>query len=315
MAEVNLETFTPAERAYFDSRGEKPIENEAPEDTEAVDDSSDEAEVEAPEVEAKEEAETEDAETEKPEKPKDKKVSYNSLHAERERRKELERKNAELQEQFARADERLRMLFQAQQPEQPRQPTVPDPKDDPIGFMEWQKGEVERLASEQRQQQEAYQQQAQINAIDTAYKQSWAVFNTERPDALDAYQHFVNVTAAYLEMQGVPQQQINDLVQNEERKITVAAMQRGMNPAELIYEKAKTFGYMPKAAPEAETARKAEADIDRRQKAAVASKSLSSAGGTKANTPSAMDLASMSDEEFEEFRARNPRAYKQIMGG
>jgi len=312
---VELESFTPQERAYFESKGEKPIDVEAP-DTETVDDSTDEPESEAPEVEAKEEAETEDAETKEPEKPrKDQRVPLRKLQEEVNARRELERKNQELAEQFARADERLRMLFQAQQPEQPKAPAVPDPKDDPIGFMEWQKSEVERLATEQRQQQEVYQQQAQINAIDTAYKQSWAVFNTEKPDALDAYQHFVNVTAAYLEMQGVPQQQINDLVQNEERKITVAAMQRGMNPAELIYEKAKTFGYQPKAAAVDETAKKAEADIDRRQKAAVASKSLSSAGGSKANTPSAMDLANMSEEEFEEFRSRNPRAYKQIMGG
>jgi len=321
-----FETFTAGERAYIDSKGEKPVEDEAPlsenddveTETDAVEDESD-----APEAEAKEEADAEDEGAKEDKKKKDVgRVPLRKLREEEDRRKNVETERDTLKEQFARADERLRLLFQSQQQEQTREPPPPDKNQDPLGFMEWQQSQIERLAREQHAQQQSYQQQAQINAVDTAYKQAWGTFANKTPDALDAYQHFVTVTAGYLEMQGVPSDKINALVENEERKITVAAMQRGMNPAELIYEKAKAFGFQPKPVvtqqqKNDEAAQKAEADIERRQKGAAAAKSLSTAGGTRGGqSVTALDLASMSDDEFAEVRAKiGDRAFNKIMGG
>jgi hypothetical protein len=321
-----FETFTAGERAYIDSKGEKPVEDEAPlsenddveTETDAVEDESD-----APEAEAKEEADAEDEGAKEDKKKKDVgRVPLRKLREEEDRRKNVETERDQLKEQFARADERLRLLFQAQQQGQQKEQAPPDKAQDPLGFMEWQQTQIDKLASEQRAQQQSYQQQAQINAVDTAYKQAWGTFADKTPDALDAYQHFVTVTAGYLEMQGVPSDRINALVENEERKITVAAMQRGVNPAELIYEKAKAFGFQPKPVvtqqqKNDEAAQKAEADIERRQKGAAAAKSLSTAGGTRGGqSVTALDLASMSDDEFAEVRAKlGDKAFNKIMGG
>lgn len=320
-----FETFTPGERAYMDSKGEKPVADEAPPaedeavveaENEAVEDDSD-----APETEAKEENASDDEGAKEEKKKKDVgRVPLRKLREEEDRRKQVETERDTLKEQFARADERLKLLFNAQQ-QQAKEPAPPDKNQDPIGFMEWQQSQIERLEQGQRAQQEHHQRQSQIGQIDNAYKQSWSAFASKTPDALDAYQHFVNVTAGFLEMQGVSAEQINQLVENEERKITVAAMQRRVSPAELIYEKAKAFGFQPKPVvtqqqKNDEAAQKAEADVERRQKGAAAAKSLSTAGGSRGGQSiTAAELASMSDDEFDEVRSKlGDKAMRKLMG-
>jgi len=315
--ETQFETFTPSERAYFDSRGEKPVETEAPAEIERED--SDEGEdLEGSEVEAKEEAETEDKapeEEERPKKSKDQRVPLRKLQEEVNARRELEKKNAELAEQFARADERLRLLFEARQPKQ-EEVNPPNPTDDPIGFMEWQKAEVERLANEQRQTQESYQREQQINALDSAYKQSFAKTAAEKPDIADAYQHYIKVTELMLTRRGFSGQQLVDQIHNEERRVAAMALQNGVSPADWIYEDAMAMGYQPKAK-EVEQASKAEAEIERRQKAAPAARSLSTAGGSRGgNIPTAAELAKMPEEEFYSVLEKlSPSQKRQIMGG
>jgi hypothetical protein len=147
--------------------------------------------------------------------------------------------------------------------------------------------------------------------------QSWATFATEKPDALDAYGHYIAVTQRMLERRGFTGEALQTQVQNEERRVALQALQANVSPAEWIYEDAKMMGYTPKEAKPApaEVSKKAEADIERREKAANASRSLSSAGGERASIPTITELANMSDEEFMEFEKRNPRALKKLMGG
>lgn len=316
-----FETFSAEERAYLDSNGEKPLGDDVAdteeEDTAEIDNEADD---ESAEVDAKDEADAEDEEAKEEEKPKrkDQRIPLRKLLEKEELLKQAERERDAIKEQFARADERLRLLFSTQQQEQTKEPPPPDKNQDPLGYMDWQQGRIDALARVQQQQLEEFQRQSQINAVDAAYKQSWGAFASKTPDALDAYQHFVNVTAGYLEMQGVAPAQINAMVENEERKITFAAMQRGVSPAELIYEKAKSFGYQPKPSKQQseDATKKAEADIERRQRGQVAGKSLSNTGGSRgAQAITAAELANMSDDEFEEVRSKiGDRAFRKLMG-
>lgn len=318
----NFETVSPAEREYFNSRGEKPIPDGDAEPVEAEAEASEpEADINEPEADEPDEAEAKDEqpEPEEEEKPKKKSVPYDSLHKERERRKEVERALAAEREKFTRADERMRLLFEAQQPKQ-EAPPPPDPREDPIGAIEYTRQQMEAFQQQQQRAAQEYQQQQQLSAIDNTYRQSWGQFSAAKPDAIDAYNHFISVTGVFLDMQGVPQEQINQLIENEERKIAYAAMQRGLNPAELIYERAKTMGYAPKAAAPVEddsAARKADADIDRRQKAAGASKSLGAASGARSGSaPTMQELADMSEDEYADFRAKiGERKWQKMMGG
>ena len=317
----SLETVTPAEREYFSSKGEKPIpsadeaapeveEVEAPDPDDVEADDADEAE-----VEAKDEA----PEPEQP-KRKDSRIPLRKLQESENQRRELEKRLAEREEAFARADERLRTLMQLAQPKQEETAVAPpDPKDDPIGAIEWQKQQIERIEQERQRQTVEYQQAQQLNALDTSYRQSWSAFAGKQTDAIDAYNHFVAVTGQFLAMQGVPQERVNQLIENEERKIAAAALQQGRNPAELIYNAAKQMGYAPKQAAPAvdDSVRKAsEADIERRQKASSASRSLGSASGQRSEgMPSAQELANMSEEEFAEFRSKvSDRQMRKLMG-
>lgn len=318
----NFETVSPAEREYFASRGEKPIPtgDDAPVETEAE---AAEPEIEIDEPEANEgdapEPEAKDEQPEEQPKKKDQRIPLRKLQESENQRKELERRLAEVNEKFTRADERMRALFEAQQPK-PETPQPPDPREDPIGAIEYTRQQMEAFQQQQARQAAEYQQQQQLSALDNTYRQSWGQFANAKPDAIDAYNHFISVTGAFLEMQGAPQEQINQLIENEERKIAYAAMQRGLNPAELIYERAKTMGYAPKAAAPVEddsAARKADADIERRQKAAGASKSLGAASGTRsASMPSMQELAEMSEDEYADFRAKiGERKWQKLMGG
>lgn len=309
-----FETFTKEERSYFDNKGAVP-EKEAPVEAE-----SDESDVDGVAEPDEDVSETE-AEAEQPEKPKkDGRVALRKLRAEEERRKTAEREAAQLREQFARADERLRMLYQASQPQQqPQDEAPPDPKADPIGAIEWQQRQIELQRQAYEQQQATQRERAIISQIDNGYRQAFTEFSSEKPDAPSAYQHFTNALGKYFENLGVPEAQIDALVVQEERKLAYQAAQRGQNPAEIVYNLAMQFGYQPKAADAGaqEAVEKAEKDIDRRQKAAAASKSLSSAGGSRGGrNPSMAELASMTDEEFADMRSRmSDKEFRRLAGG
>lgn len=333
---AELETFTAAEREYFNSRGEKSIPSggmvvtDAPEDT---DTDAVEAEVEQPEIEADNAADNENeaAEQDKAEtdedapKKRDGRVPLRKLRAEEDRRKEVERQYEELREKFSRADERLRMFYETQQRqtvEQPQKQEIapPDPTVDPIGAIEWQRQQIEQTRQWQEQQLRVQQEQAAIQQIDNGYRQAWGHFANQQPDAMDAYQHFLKATAAVLRAQGFSKDQADAHVENEERKIAVAAFRAGVNPAEIIYREAMEMGYTPKQARQIadreDAARKADEDVARRQKAAPAAKSLSNTGGSRSGVaPSVAEIADMSEDEFAEWLAKTPESKRRkIMG-
>lgn len=324
---AELETFTPAEREYFNTRGEKsiPAGDETPETTEPEDTESETVEAEAEQADvddAGDEAPEEKAEDEAPKK-RDGRVPLRKLMAAEEKRKEAEKQIEELREKFNRADERLRMFYEAQQPrqvEQPKEAAPPDPTVDPIGAIEWQRQQIEQTRQWQEQQLRAHQEQAAIAQIDNGYRQAWGQFANNQPDAMDAYQHFLKATAAVLRAQGFSKEQADQHVENEERKIAVAAFRQGVNPAEIIYREALEMGYTPKqaraAADQEDVTRKAEADVARRQAAAPAAKSMSAAGGSRGGTaPSVAEIADMSEEEFAEWLHKTPESKRRkIMG-
>lgn len=328
---TELETFTPAEREYFNSRGangiptgDAPAEKESDTEAEA---GEDEAELEASDdnqTEDKSDSDTEPEAEEEAPKKRDGRVPLRKLRAEEDRRKEVERQVDELREKFSRADERLRMFYESQQRqapvEQEKEASPPDPTVDPIGAIEWQRQQIEQQRQWQEQQFRVQQEQAAIQQIDNGYRQAWGQFANQQPDAMDAYQHFLKATAAVLRAQGFTKEQADAHVENEERKIAIAAFRSNVNPAEIIYREALEMGYTPKQAErivnQEEAARKAEEDVARRQKAAPASKSMSSAGGSRSGSaPTVSEIADMSEDEFAEWLAKTPESKRRkIMG-
>lgn len=339
---AELETFTPAEREYFNSHGEKAIPtgdnisepdavaDEAEHDLDAVEMDNGDHDAEHDREQDQDQENERDDLAEQNDGKKDKKygrVPARKLMEEKRARQALEKELSEIREKFTRGDERLRMIMEAQQAQQARQQapeqelSPPDPHTDPIRAIEWQQQQIEAQRQWQEQQLNAQREAAVIAQLDNGYRQAWGQFANNKPDAMNAYKHFVDVTSAYLEMQGIPQAKIDEMVANEERKIAYQAFQRGVNPAEIIYEKAQIMGYRNVPAQAEQPAdnsivKKAEEDVVRRQKAASASKSMSSAGGSRGgNLPSIEELANMSEDEFAEFRAKvGERQFRKLMG-
>jgi hypothetical protein len=200
----------------------------------------------------------------------DRRVPLKALQEERQKRAELERRLAEL-EQRTKAPE-------------PEAPADPDPETDPIGALKAAKAELRRMAEEtQRQQYEAQLNNIAFNAA--------TQFQQQAPDYRDAYQYALKSRAQELkaigpppEFQGTQEEYVAEFIPKilkiEEFNLVARAVANRRNPAEAIYEFAKARGYA-RPAPAAPAPAPAVPDpaLQQAKKAVAAS---ASAGGAPA---------------------------------
>jgi len=137
----------------------------------------------------------------------------------------------------------------------------------------------------------------------------------KQADFGEAYQFLLQGRDAELQAYGVadPAERVR-LISEEERGLVQRAIKDGVSPSERVYNLAKARGYAkkePKPEPEKTTEQ-----IDTIARGQAAAKTLSSAGGSPAEVLNAEALANMSEEEFEAWMAKTPRAQQRaIMGG
>lgn len=280
--------LSPDEAAFFESRGETAPPAAAPEPA---------AEIEAPPPATGEEAEFEESE----DRGKDHRVPVAVVRAERQKRQEAEKRLKESDERWARADERMRLMAEAQQgQQQPQQPEPPpDPEVDVFGATIHNTREVQDIRRWQAEQQQAAQQQQQLYHLNQAFMAKAQEFSAQSPDFEDAHRFVREKRAEALRIQGVPEHQIQGHLANDEMYVVAGAFQQGVNPAERLYALARSYGYAPKAAdPQPDTG----ALIDAKADTVARAKSLSQAGGQA--TPRAVNakaLADMSDDDFDAF--------------
>lgn len=227
-------------------------------------------------------------------------VPLSELLVERKKRQEIEKRERELSEQFARADERLRLITEAQQARQQPQEEQPPGPDDPMAQIEYLQRKLQAFEQNQQRQhqqsQQAHQQEQQVRQVVNTYRARADEFRQQQADFDDAYQHVLAARERQLRIQGMTDpSQLAAQIQHDEMHVVALALQQGANPAERLYNLAKEYGYQPKAGDAA-------ADVERLAGAVAKSKSLSQAGGQASATRlDAKTLAKMSDEEFETF--------------
>lgn len=302
---------------------------------------------EAPEAPAAEEVpETEDApaapDAGKPR--RDTKAPVSALHEEREKRRALERTNAEEKAvhvaELARTQERLNLLAAAVQeaskpppPAAPAPEPIPDFDTDPAGHIRatfkaqqdeirglrealGQHGQHFQQMDQQRQQATAHQQLAQWTL---AQEQALAASN---PEYDPARQHLINVRHQELEAMGytdpAARQQI--IGQDVLQLATQAAQQRG-NFAQMVLALSKARGFVMPAAPVAEppvvepaAPATREAAQERGRDMAL---TLGSGGGAPRGALTADNLARMGDADFEAVLAKakkDPAAMRALFG-
>lgn len=210
-------------------------------------------------------------------------VPHGALHAEREARKRLQ---SELEE--------LKRWREEQQnpPEQP--PQYVDPIEDPEGFRKWAEHNaqqptktVEQLQQEQRQVAEHQQRIQQATRLEQE-------FAAKTPDYGEAVQWLQEQRINELRGMGYSDQEIGSQIQQDANGIFNAAQASGMNPAELLYLRAKSSGFQARPAPVSE-AQKMEAQAKAQQQ----TQGLGSGGGAPAaGKITAAQLAEMSEDEL-----------------
>lgn len=253
---------------------------------------------EEPKVETAEPAEEPKGETkEEPKQPlkeepkQDKTVPLAALHEERSKRKQQQKELDELRDKFARADERMRVLFEKDKKDEAGHP---DPTDDPIGYQSWRADQLQKQLDEKSRQVEESTGSVKSELETLKYKQyidqQERVFERTNPDYQKALDHLVAFRGSVLEELGIDDDdERRDMVNRDLGNIVGTALQRGKNPAEAVYKMAMKMGYK-KSEPEKK--------LDTIEKGVKASSSLGSSGGKQGSAMTAEGLAEMSDEEF-----------------
>lgn len=211
-------------------------------------------------------------------------VPHAALHAERERRKELQQRLEALEQRLS-------------EPEKPKGPEYVDPLQDPDGFREWviaqEKARTDQIQQFQQQRQQQEQQAREHQEVAQLEQQ----FAAQHSDYADAVAHLHNARVADLRNMGYSDAEIGAQIQQDARNVVQAARAAQMNPAELLYYRAKAAGFQAPApaAPQVDVANR----ITAQAKAQAQTRTLQSAGGAPASGGlTAAQLAEMSEDEF-----------------
>lgn len=259
------------------------------------------------------------------------------LKKERERIAALEKQVAEVNEKFARGDERLRLLSEVMAPAPQQQAAEEDPEPDPnediIAWANWSRRENGRLRDAISQTQGVVQETNADTTMRNSYVADVQAFARETPDFGPAYNHLITVRAQNLATQGYSEAEIRQVIHNEEKSLVQGALKKGKRPASVIYDMAKQWGWrtpapVPQPDPAASAANGAQAaqavpaakaessvvdEIERIQKGQAAGKSLSDAGGAP-NDLTVESLANMSDSEFTALYASKKGQIDGLLG-
>ncbi len=300
-----LPSLSAEEQAYFDNRGNVTEPETKPETTAAETTPQETDEVEEIDVvDDDPDADVEDPDAE--DQPLKKVVPLKALHKEREARKALDEKLRQLEVDRARMEERMNMMLQQmqapqQKDDEPKQQEMPG-DDDPIGQIEWLKSQfLTKQQQEQQQAKEREQQQAiqrHVMEVDTILTQAM----TADPTVKEAFDFGVNAIRQHYQKQGVPPWELEQYVARDMQQYALRAPKTVEEIAEFAKANARYYGWQP-VAKVTETPK-------------PSTKSLSQASGSATGaTISAQDVLRMPPDEFERWISKNPKKYRQMMGG
>jgi hypothetical protein len=319
MMDNQANEFTAEEKAFFDGRGEveftetpaaAPTPVETPTPAAAV---QPETPVEGDVLQARDE--------------KGKFIPHSVFHAEREEHKKTRQELEEVRRQQAILNDRWNTLLQAKPQQEAQAETPPDPNEDLFGFIKWQGDQVAALKAQTEEQRKADQQARewadQEQQISTFWQSSVQEYASKTPEFTDAatwlseYRHKQLEALAAIDPQMANPAARNAQIDLETKQIINMAKQRGQNPAELIHQLAKGWGFQPKA-PAPATPVQTNDKLDQLETALKASQTLTASNGKGATEPmSVQALIEMPEREFSVWLSKpeNAKLYKQLMGG
>lgn len=252
-------------------------------------------------------------------------VPHAALHEERELRKAAEQRAIEAERARQTMEERVNILLHRagqlapEQQQQTPQPQIPPMETDPVGHLtarlrqtEQQLADLAR-AAQGRSSQDQQAQIAQALQMRTIAMEN--EFRAKAPDYDNAARYLAEARHKQLTIAGVtdPAERQAFLAQ-EAFSLAARAAQTNRNPAEIVYDLAKSFGYTPPAAaapPAPEAADRIQAITQGQAQA----RTLGNARGVGPAGVTAQTLAAMSEEEFLAFAKKaTPAQLRAVMG-
>lgn len=135
----------------------------------------------------------------------------------------------------------------------PPAPTVapPDPETDPLGHMMHELAETKKMLAQlterMSQQDQTTAQGQQLQNFVSEVQGMTTAFMAKQADYGQAYNYLRTVRTQDMRDLGVPENQIKEMLLKEELAVASSALKQGMNPAQLVYNIAKRYGYQTAA--------------------------------------------------------------------
>jgi hypothetical protein len=288
-----MEGLTEQEKQFFESGGTTEVETEVSETVEPV--------VEQPKVEVP-------AEKKKPTKfdysPDTdnvvddlgrKYVPLPAVQNAREENKALRRELDELKTKWTGGEQKLNALLERLQGKK-EEPVAYDK--DPLTHLKSKNDELEAkikaLSDADQQRSKETETTTQLQAFQRDVQSAERSFAAKQPDYGDAVARVQEMWRAELEVAGVPENFIDTMLAKKGAQFAYAALQKGENSAEAVYKLAQRYGY--KSAPKEENK-----DKDKLKTIARGQEAEKSLASGKGSDMSLEALASMSEEELDEF--------------
>jgi len=241
-------------------------------------------------------------------------VPHQALHAEREEHKKTRAALAQLRSKH---EQMLSELSQVNDTENGQEAALsetgeamaPDPGQDFLEFTRWQASEQQRLREE-----------AEENQLWQQWQQSCAMSQAELPDLEGALTFLAAARDQQLATLGKIDEHFQDKknrarqMQHEWRDLVRASLDRGENPALMIYELALGAGFSGHSRGEAiPHASERLRGLDEAQKAA---RTLAASNGRETGDPLLLEnLAHLSEAEFARWYENNPDSFRRIFAG
>lgn len=199
------------------------------------------------------------------EKQSPRRVNYNKFARMEDRAKKAETELATTKENFARLDERIKLLNEALTPQerakQEEEDPEPDPEKDIFGWVNWSRRKIAVLEQNYKGMQQGQQASQEEVQIANSYIDDARTFQSTEPNFAHAYQWLMaNRTyelAQYFfgkdlaeEGASLNQQEANRIKQAiaaEERDLVAEALKSGQSPAKRIFGLARARGFRPQA--------------------------------------------------------------------
>jgi len=224
------------------------VEEEEEKEKEEEHEEVEEEEPEEKEAEESEEEEAEEPEEKEEERPKGKWVPLAELRGERKKRQALEEQLRGLEERFRAYEATKAEKAEEEKPEPPpfEERPVENLHERTKRLEEETRRLHEREVAEEEQRETQRQTSVVIGQVDKMEKE----FVAENPDYYDALNHIRKVEAKAIMLfagEDVDPERVMQEVSRRELALAQAALSKKRNPAEIVYQMAKEYGYQRKA--------------------------------------------------------------------